>query len=43
LKSENIKNEMGFDFYNKEDREKAIENLVNELVKCDKLDCGKIV
>jgi len=36
LKAENIKNEMGFDFYNKEDREKAIENLIDELVKCDK-------
>ena len=34
LKAENIKNEMGFDFYNKEDREKAIENLVEELVNC---------
>lgn len=38
LKAENIKNEIGFDFYNKEDREKAIENLVSELVKCDNLD-----
>lgn len=35
LKAENIKNEMGFDFYKKEDREKAIENLVNELVNCN--------
>ncbi|MVX64319.1 TetR family transcriptional regulator [Clostridium chromiireducens] len=34
LKAENIKNEMGFDFYNKDDREKAIENLVEELVNC---------
>lgn len=35
LKAENIKSEMGFDFYNKEDREKAIENLVEELVNCN--------
>lgn len=35
LKAENIKNEMGFDFYKKEDREKAIENLVNELANCN--------
>jgi len=39
LKAENIKNEMGFDFYNKEDREKAIENLITELIKCDKFEC----
>ena len=32
LKAENIKGEMGFDFYNKDDREKAIEILVKELV-----------
>lgn len=37
LKAENIKNEMGFDFYNKEDREKAIETLVDELVNCKKI------
>jgi len=37
LKAENIKNEMGFDFYNKEDREKAIENLVEDLVNCKKI------
>jgi len=43
LKAEKIKNETGFDFYNKEDREKAIENLVDELLKCDKFDAGKIV
>lgn len=34
LKAENVKREMGFDFYNKEQREKAIENLVIELVNC---------
>jgi len=37
LKAENIRNEMGFDFYNKEDREKAIENLVEDLVNCKKI------
>ena len=37
LKAENIKNEMGFDFYNKEDREKAIDTLVEELVNCNKI------
>ena len=37
LKAENIKNEMGFDFYNKEDREKAIETLVEELVNCKRI------
>jgi AcrR family transcriptional regulator len=36
LKAENIKKEMGFDFYDKEQREKAIENLVQELVNCKK-------
>lgn len=34
LKAENIKNEIGFDFYKKDDREKAIETLVEELVNC---------
>lgn len=37
LKAENIKNEIGFDFYNTEDREKAIETLVQELVNCKKI------
>ena len=37
LKAEKIKNETGFDFYNKEDREKAIETLVEELVDCKRL------
>jgi len=37
LKAEKIKNETGFDFYNKEDREKAIETLVEELVNCKKI------
>jgi AcrR family transcriptional regulator len=37
LKAEKIKNETGFDFYSKEDREKAIENLVQELVNCKKI------
>jgi AcrR family transcriptional regulator len=37
LKAEKIKNETGFDFYNREDREKAIETLVDELVNCKKL------
>jgi len=37
LKAENIKNEMGFDFYNKEDREKSIETLVEDLVNCKKI------
>lgn len=37
LKAENIKNETGFDFYNKEDREKAIETLIDELVNCKKI------
>lgn len=41
LKAEKIKNEMGFDFYNKTDRDKAIENLVEELVNCDKFKCGQ--
>ena len=41
LKAEKIKNEMGFDFYNKEDREQAIEGLVNELVNCEKFNCEK--
>ena len=36
LKAENIKKEMGFDFYNKEQRENAIENLVKELINCNK-------
>ena len=36
LKAEKIKNETDFDFYNKEHREKAIENLIDELLKCDK-------
>ena len=36
LKAEKIKNETGFDFYNKVHREKAIEDLMNELMKCDK-------
>lgn len=36
LKAEKIKSETGFDFYNKAHREKAIENLVDELLKCDK-------
>ena len=39
LKAEKIKSEMGFDFYNKTDRDKAIENLVEELVNCDKFKC----
>ena len=43
LKAEKIKNESGFDFYNKVHREKAIENLVDELLKCDKFQSGKIV
>lgn len=43
LKAESVKNEMDLDFYNKEDREKAIENLIDELVKCQKLDCGETV
>ena len=34
--AENIKKEMGFDFYNKEQRENAIENLVKELINCNK-------
>ncbi|WP_160687586.1 TetR/AcrR family transcriptional regulator [Clostridium sp. C2-6-12] len=37
LKAEKIKNETGFDFYNKEDREKAIETLVDELVNCKRV------
>ena len=37
LKAEKIKNETGFDFYVKEDREKAIETLVDELVNCKRL------
>lgn len=37
LKAEKIKNETGFDFYNKEEREKAIETLVEELVNCKKI------
>lgn len=37
LKAEKIKNETGFDFYNKEDREKAIETLVDELVNCKRI------
>ena len=37
LKAENIKNEMGFDFYNTEDREKTIETLVKELVNCKQI------
>lgn len=36
LKAENIKKEMGFDFYSKDQRENAIENLVQELVNCNK-------
>lgn len=34
LKAENLKRETGFDFYNKEEREKKIENLVLKLIKC---------
>jgi AcrR family transcriptional regulator len=41
LKAEKIKNEMAFDFYNKEDRDKAIENLVNEIVNCEKFESNK--
>lgn len=41
LKAENIKSEMGFDFYCKEDREKAIEGLVNELGNCKESNCRK--
>jgi hypothetical protein len=37
LKAEKIKNETGFDFYNKEDREKAIETLVDELINCKRI------
>ena len=37
LKSENIKTEMGFDCYNKEDREKAIETLIEELINCKRI------
>lgn len=37
LKAEKIKDETGFDFYNKEDREKAIETLVDELVNCKRI------
>lgn len=37
LKAEKIKNETGFDFYNKEEREKAIETLVEELTNCKRL------
>ncbi len=43
LKAENIKDEMGFNFYNKEDRERSIENLIDELVKCDKFNLGETV
>lgn len=35
LKAENIKKEMGFDFYNKEERESAIDNLIHDLVNCE--------
>jgi AcrR family transcriptional regulator len=41
LKAEEIKSETGFDFYNKEHREKAIDNLVDDLLKCDKAYSGK--
>lgn len=37
LKAEKIKNETGCDFYNKEDREKAIETLVDELINCKRI------
>lgn len=37
LKAEKIKNETGFDFYNKEEREKAIETLADELVNCKRI------
>ncbi|OOM81856.1 HTH-type transcriptional regulator BetI [Clostridium puniceum] len=37
LKAEKIKDETGFDFYNKEEREKAIETLVEELVNCNRI------
>jgi hypothetical protein len=36
LKAENVKKETEFDFYNKEQREKAIENLIQDLVNCEK-------
>lgn len=37
LKAEKIKKETGFDFYNKEDREKAIETLVDEIINCKRI------
>jgi AcrR family transcriptional regulator len=43
LKAEKIKIESGFDFYNKVHREKAIESLVDELLKCNKFQSGEIV
>jgi AcrR family transcriptional regulator len=39
LKAESIKKEIGFDFYNKDERDKAIDNLVNDLIIKDKYSC----
>lgn len=39
LKAESIKKEIGFDFYNKDERDKSIDNLVNDLIIKDKYSC----
>lgn len=36
LKAENVKKEIGFDFYNKIERDNFIEKLVNDLINCSK-------
>ncbi|MDS0527944.1 TetR/AcrR family transcriptional regulator [Clostridium sp. SHJSY1] len=36
LKSENVKKEIGFDFYNKVERDNLIEKLVNDLISCNR-------
>ncbi|MBD7912561.1 MULTISPECIES: TetR family transcriptional regulator [Clostridium] len=39
LKAESIEKEIGFNFYNKDQRDKAIDNLVSDLIINDKYDC----
>jgi hypothetical protein len=36
MKADSVKREIGFDFYNKDERDRLVEKLVNDLVACNR-------